>query len=104
MPATSFDVFGTSTEQLLCGMHSVIDAIGCIESADELKTLGLNFMREHPTVAFNDAGQTPKMFAAAQGFSSVDDYVAAQRAARGRDASATPSPDRRSRSQVAPRF
>lgn len=83
MPATSFDVFGTSTEQLLCGMHSVIDAIGCIESADELKTLGLNFMREHPTVAFNDAGQTPKIFAAAQGFSSVDDYVAAQRAAPG---------------------
>ena len=60
MPATSFDVFGTSTEHLLCGMHSVIDAIGCIESADELKTLGLNFMREHPTVAFNDAGQTPR--------------------------------------------
>ena len=64
-------------------MHSVKDAIGCIESADELKTLGLNFMRDNPTVALNDAGQTPKMFAAAQGFSSVDDYLAAQRTTPG---------------------
>jgi hypothetical protein len=78
MPRTSFDVFATSTEHLLCGMHSVKDAIGCSESADELKTLGLNFMRNNPTVALNDADQTPTMFATAQGFSSVDDYLAAQ--------------------------
>ena len=59
MPPTSFEVFATSTEHLLCGMHSVKDAIGCNESADELKTLGLNFMRDNPTVALNDADQTP---------------------------------------------
>jgi hypothetical protein len=64
-------------------MNSVIDAIGCIESATELKTLGLDFMRKYPTVALNDAGQTTTMFAAAQGFPSVDDYLAAQRAAPG---------------------
>ena len=83
MPATSFDVFATSTEHLLCGMHSVKDAIGCNESADELKTLGLNFMRDNPTVALNDAGQSTTMFAAAQGFPSVDDYLAAQRTTPG---------------------
>jgi hypothetical protein len=40
-------------------------------------------MREHPTVALNDAGQTTTMFAAKQGFPSVNDYLAAQRAAPG---------------------
>ena len=83
MPRKSFDVITISSKSLLCGMNSVIDAIGCIESATELKTLGLNFMRDNPTVALNNAGQTPKMFAAAQGFSSVDDYLAAQRTTPG---------------------